>query len=164
MPNPLHRSGRRSGVSPSIAALFVVTGTVFGGAASAQAAEAVAAARATILAPVAVTGEAVRLAIEPGGDLDCGVEVACAGLIGAGTVQVSGSEASGYSLTLPGKTTIFSGAHSLTLDHFTARLSAAANPGNGGADRIPIGATLRFPPGQPAGNYSGNFVVILEYQ
>ncbi len=140
--------------------LLAVTGAVFGGAASAQAAEAVAMVRATILAPVAVTGEAVRLDIEPGGG--CGVDAACAGPIGVGTVQVSG--ALGYSLTLPGKAKIFSGPDSLTLDQFTALLGAAGSLGKIDARTVLIGANLHLPADHPAGNYNGNFEVIFEYE
>ncbi len=106
--------------------------------------------------------DAVRLDIEPGGG--CGVDAACAGPIGVGTVQVSGSGALGYSLTLPGKATIFSGPDSLTLDQFTALLGAAGSLGKIDARTVLIGADLHLPADHPAGNYNGNFEVIFEYE
>ncbi len=92
------------------------------------------------------------------------MDPACAGPIGVGTVQVSGSGALGYSLTLPGKATAFSGPDKLNLDQFTALLGAADSPGTGGARTVLIGANLHLPADHPAGNYNGNFEVIFEYE
>lgn len=142
--------------------LLAVTGAVLWGAASIRAAEAVAMARATILAPVTVTGEAVRLTMKSGGG--CGLGAACAGPVGVGTVQVSGSGALRYSMTLPGKAAIFSGSDSLTLDQFTALLGAAGTSGKIDARTVLIGAKLHLPADQSVGNYNGTFEVIFEYE
>ncbi len=70
-----------------------------------------------------------------------------------------------YTITLPdnGTAALSSGANTMSLSNFTSAPSATGML-TGGSQILLVGATLSVGASQPAGNYSGTFVVTVEYQ
>lgn len=70
-----------------------------------------------------------------------------------------------YLITLPGNGTaaLTSGANSMTLSNFVSAPSATGML-TGGSQVVLVGATLSVGANQPPGNYSGTFMVTVEYQ
>jgi hypothetical protein len=70
-----------------------------------------------------------------------------------------------YIITLPdnGAVTLTSGSNSMTLSNFVSTPSGNSVL-TAGAQIVAVGATLSVGANQPAGNYSGNFSVTVNYQ
>lgn len=86
--------------------------------------------------------------------------------------QVTGENGLTFHVTLPSSTTLVHGSDSMLLDTFTISTDTDADPFNrlleddgsgGGLAGFGVGATLHVGADQPAGLYSGPFVVSVQY-
>ena len=81
----------------------------------------------------------------------------------AGAFNVTGADGANYSVTLPanGDVTLSGGGSSMNVINFT---SGSTGTLTGGSDSLTIGATLELIANQPAGTYTGDYTIIVEYQ
>lgn len=80
---------------------------------------------------------------------------------------ISGDPDFMYSITLPtdGTVALVDGAgHSMEVDAFTSEPALSGQLSAGGSQALTIGATLNVGANQPAGNYSGDFLVTVNYE
>jgi len=83
------------------------------------------------------------------------------GTVSAAQFTVNGLAGANYSLTLPPSATISSGSETMVINNFT---SNATNVLTGGSETFSVGATISIAANQPAGLYTGNFSVTVDYQ
>ncbi len=161
-------------------ALFAwfVAGISAGWLTPARAADAVANATATIVAPIAVAKKSdlafASVSVHPTnagtvvvGTTEgwiCGKHLTCSGPVAAGSFEVVGGANLGFAITLPTSVTLSSGAYNMTVDGFK---SSPATPGilaGDGKTSIFVGATLHVGANQPTGAYSGKFDFSVQYE
>ena len=145
------------------------------GATSAQAATAVATAKANILKQVTVTktadldyativtgAAASTVIVTPAGARTCGVGLVCSGTATAASFNVTGTAAQVVTFSVPATVTLTSGANSmsstLVASGATATLSAL------GAATFTVGGTLSVGANQADGAYAGTFTATTDYQ
>ena len=115
---------------------------------------------ATII-PSEIAVSSVTLA--PSGERFCSSGLTCAGEAGAATFEVFGRENETFSVTLPGPSALTSGKASLVVGEFSDSLGGTGALDNEGRATFSVGARANVRPDQPLGNYSGTFLVIVEY-
>lgn len=78
---------------------------------------------------------------------------------------VSGDASLTYAVTLPadGTVSMLQGADSMPVNGFVSSPAATGILSPGGSQILNVGARLDVSAGKPAGEYSGSFVVIVEY-
>jgi hypothetical protein len=79
----------------------------------------------------------------------------------AAAFTVTGDADALYDITLPGSTTLTSGADSMSVDAFTHDATGVLV---GGTETFSVGATLHVSSSQPSGEYAGSFSVVVTYQ
>ena len=80
----------------------------------------------------------------------------------AAQFSVAGATQNTYSIQLPSTVAITSGNNSMTIKDFSG--SKATGTLTGGQDNFAVGGTLEVAANQAAGEYTGTFVVSVEYQ
>ena len=75
---------------------------------------------------------------------------------------VTGSGDEAYFINLPNQITISAGGNSMTVNAFTSEPSGMGHLVSG-ADTLWVGATLNLTANQPAGSYTGQFSVTVNY-
>ncbi len=169
-------------ITESLARFAVLAGLVAGISAGwftpARAAEAVAAATAPIVAPIAVAKtsdlafasvtahptNAGTVVVGTTGGRICGKHLACSGPVAAVSFEVVGGANLGYAITLPTSVTLSSSASSMTVDGFKSSPAAAGVLAGDGKASIFVGATLHVAANQPFGVYSGKFAIGVQYE
>ena len=92
-----------------------------------------------------------------------GLVITANGLVSAAELIVTGCKDSPYNISIGASTTIISGVNSMVVDSFsTDPVMGLLDPT--GKQSLFIGATLHIGNGQPAGVYSGAFLVEVIYQ
>ncbi|SFD77608.1 DUF4402 domain-containing protein [Massilia yuzhufengensis] len=86
-----------------------------------------------------------------------------AGFLVARSGSEGGDMAVIISLPANGSTRLSSGANSMAVDNFVHTPSTLASVPAGGV-ALSVGATLSVAPNQPAGNYTGTFPLIVNFQ
>lgn len=84
----------------------------------------------------------------------------------AAQFTVSGDAEFTYAITLPadGTATLSDGAgHSMNVNSFTSSPSLTGQLSFAGSQQLSVGATLNVGNNQPAGGYSGSFIVTVDY-
>jgi hypothetical protein len=83
----------------------------------------------------------------------------------AAQLLVTGDANLSYSVTLPvdGSVSITNGASSMPVNGFVSSPGSAGTLSPGGTQLLNVGARLDVGRGQPAGDYTGSFIVIVEY-
>jgi hypothetical protein len=85
----------------------------------------------------------------------------------AAQFTVSGDPDFTYGITLPadGTVTLSGGVgHSMNVTGFTSNPALSGQLSGGGSQQLSVGATLNVGNNQPAGGYSGSFMVIVDYE
>ena len=85
-----------------------------------------------------------------------------AGVAAAG-FTVTGDPSATYSISLPGSTTLSSGANSMTVNTFTSSPNGTGTLGGGGTQTLAVGATLQVGANQAQAVYTGSFDVTVAY-
>ena len=156
----------------------IVAGVLAGWVISSRAAEGVATATATIVAPIAIDKKSdltfASVSAHPmnsgtvvvgttGGRI-CGKHLTCSGPVSASSFEVVGEANLSFAITLPTSVTLSSGTNNMTVDGFT---SSPVTPGilaGDGKASIFVGATLHVGPNQPFDVYSGSFIINIDYE
>ena len=70
-----------------------------------------------------------------------------------------------YAVTLPGNGTVTmsDGIHTMAINDFVSSPVASGILSGGGSQLLHVGATLHVGANQPAGNYMGTFIVVVDY-
>ena len=145
---------------------------------AARAAEAVARAAVTIIAPIAVAKKSDlafasvtahptnsgTVVVGTTGSWICGKNLTCSGPVSASSFEVVGGANLGYAITLPTSVTLSSGAYNMTVDGFKSSPPTSGILAGDGKASIFVGATLHVGPNQPTGAYSGNFDISFQYE
>ncbi len=145
---------------------------------AARAAEAVARAAVTIIAPIAIAKtsdlafasvtahptNAGTVVVGTTGGRICGKHLTCSGPVAAVSFEVVGGANLGYAITLPTSVTLSSSASSMTVDGFKSSPAAAGVLAGDGKASIFVGATLHVAANQPFGVYSGKFAIGVQYE
>lgn len=94
-----------------------------------------------------------------------GVVLLSAGAGSGASFSVTGDPNLTYAITLPanGVAALSSGANSMALTAFTSSPASTGVLSAGGSQTLSVGATLGVGGNQAAGNYSGSFNVIVNY-
>jgi spore coat protein U-like protein len=95
-----------------------------------------------------------------------GVELV-ASISGAASFNISGAANTPYTVTLPGTDTIkiSSGSDTMQIHSFSvSSTSSSPRIGSDGKDTFNVGGKLEVGENQPAGNYTGTFIVTVAYQ
>lgn len=94
-----------------------------------------------------------------------GVVLLSAGAGAVASFSVTGDPNLTYAITLPanGVAALTSGANSMALTAFTSSPTSTGVLSAGGSQTLSVGATLGVSSNQAAGNYSGSFNVIVNY-
>jgi len=102
--------------------------------------------------------------VSPAGTKSCGAELTClTDDHTAANFKVSGEADASYTIELPNSINIANGAGgSMVVDGFTGSKSSGTLVS--GADSFNVGGTLGVAANQPSGEYTGSFVVSVEYQ
>jgi hypothetical protein len=85
----------------------------------------------------------------------------------AAQFTISGDPDFTYSISLPsdGTVALIDGAgHSMEVSGFTSYPSLSGQLSSGGSQALAIGASLNVGANQPAGNYSGSFLITVNYE
>ena len=102
--------------------------------------------------------------ISPAGTRTCDAALTCfGGSVSAASFSVTGDSGAIYIITLPGSSSVTSGANSMTVDTFEDSKGGVGQL-SGGADSFTVGATLHVGASQPEGAHTGTFVVTVDYQ
>lgn len=114
------------------------------------------------IAPSLTAGD--KVVVSPRGEKACGAELTClTDDHTAAEFKVSGEADSAYTIQLPRSIQISNGAGaSMTVDAFTG--SKANGTLVAGSDTFTVGGTLGVAANQATGEYTGTFVVAVEYQ
>ena len=87
------------------------------------------------------------------------------GTVLAGAYTLSGQISKSYSISLPTlPVTITSGGNTMTVTAFNHNAGGAPALDGAGAGGFNVGATLNMSAGQPAGDYTGTWPLIVNYQ
>lgn len=83
----------------------------------------------------------------------------------AASFVVTGDPDLTYAVTLPGDGTVTmsDGVNSMQVNSFVSSPVSSGTLSGGGSQLLDVGATLEVGAGQPAGNYSGTFMVVVDY-
>lgn len=97
------------------------------------------------------------------GTLQCDAVLTCLGdNISAARFVVSGEVGNTYEITLPETITLTSGSDTMTVIQIIASSATGSIAANGN-DEFTVGGALQVSAGQAAGNYTGTFVVNVDY-
>jgi hypothetical protein len=169
-------------ITKSIARFALLVGFAAGTSAGwftpARAADAVATARATIVAPMAIAKKSDlafasvtahpmnsgTVVVGTNGGRACGKQLICSGLVAAGSFEVIGGANQVFAITLPTSVKLSSGAHNMTVDSFKSSPAASAVLASDGKASIFVGATLHVGPKQPFDVYNGSFIIYIDYE
>jgi hypothetical protein len=104
-----------------------------------------------------------QVVISPAGDKDCGAELTCmTDDHTAAAFKVSGAEDASYTIELPSEIAIVNGnGTKMAVTKFTGSKSAGKLVS--GQDDFTVGGTLDVEAKQESGEYTGTFVVAVEY-
>jgi hypothetical protein len=163
----------------ALTALAAIAMLVPAGSAMAQnSANASATATATIITPITLNNTAALqfgnvVASTAAGTIvvsPAGVRSATLGATGisglpisAAAFTVGGGADRTFTITLPASTTITDGTNNMTVDTFTSSLGASSTLNGSGTAPLTVGATLNVNASQPAGEYTGTFLVTVAY-
>ncbi|MCI5043249.1 MAG: DUF4402 domain-containing protein [Aquisalinus sp.] len=107
--------------------------------------------------------DADTVVVSPSGAKTCGVELTClSDDHTAAQFNVTGEPNRSYTIQLPDTIQISNGSETMTVDSFTG--SKAAGTLASGTDSFSVGGTLEVAANQASGEYTGTFVVSVEYQ
>ena len=110
--------------------------------------------------PSATTADTV--VISTAGARTCGAALTCTGTVSAASFDVTGTDGATYAITLPGAANISSGGNDMQVNGFTSSVGATGTL-TGGAETFTVGGTLNVGINQAPGNYSGTFVMTVDY-
>ncbi len=135
-------------------------------------------ASATVLEPLAITAgagmdfgdvagdadNATTVSLSSGGIATAGTGANASGSPAAGVFNVTGEDTLAYDITLPTSTLLTGGGGAdMTVNGFTDSEGGSASL-VAGSGTFNVGAVLNINAGQGAGNYTGTYSVIVEYQ
>jgi len=114
------------------------------------------------IAPSLTAGD--KVVVSPAGAKACGAELTClTDDHTAAEFKVSGEANNAYTIQLPSQIKISNGAGAaMVVDGFTG--SKAGGTLVAGTDTFTVGGTLEVAANQASGEYTGTFVVAVEYQ
>lgn len=83
----------------------------------------------------------------------------------AATFIVTGDPGLTYAVTLPndGSVTMSDGINSMPVNGFFSSPASSGTLSGGGTQLLNVGARLEVEAGQPAGDYSGTFMIVVDY-
>ncbi|MEM7170397.1 MAG: DUF4402 domain-containing protein [Pseudomonadota bacterium] len=110
--------------------------------------------------PSATTADTV--VIDTAGARTCGAALTCTGTASAASFDVAGTDGATYAITLPAAADITSGANTMQVNGFTSSIGATGTL-TGGAETFTVGGTLNVGINQAPGNYTGTFVMTVDY-